>query len=177
MCPEVTVEIISSSDQKSWMKENCFLFSVNSSLRLNPGISFESGEAVSGKYFISLSRTQPLPAHSRGMLGWCLTTFLNYTSCTHWLSAPFGCISSHGSDLHLPVWWYSCLLLATLLFVCSSFRSEGFKQTPPNSACRGWSRVNLKSFEGCCLQIMKFQPLANCSFCSFLCFSVFYMRV
>lgn len=67
MCVEVTVAIISSSDQKSWTEENCF-FSVNSSLRLNPGISFESGEAVSGKYFISLSRTQTLPSHSRGVL-------------------------------------------------------------------------------------------------------------
>lgn len=124
VCVEVTVAIISSSDQKSWMRMTVFS-SVNSSLSLCPGISFESGEAVSGKYLISLSGTQPLPANARAMLCWYLTTFFNYTSCRTQaltdlvaLSAPFGCISIHGWDLHLQVWWIPicCSLLSYLYF-------------------------------------------------------------
>lgn len=96
-----------------------------------------SGEAVSGKYFISLSRTEPLPPHTRGMLCWYLTTFLNYTSCRTLaltdlvvLSAPFGCISIHGSDMHLPVWWihFCCLVLSYLSFHPSD--QKRFKETP-----------------------------------------------
>lgn len=143
MCVEVTVAVISSSDQKSWTEDNC-LFSVNSSLRLNPGISFESGEAVSGKYFISLSRTQPLPPHTRGRLCWYLTTFFNYSSCRTQaltdlvvLSVPFGCILIHGSDMHLPVWWmHVCCLLPSYLYLSKRFKL--IPQTVHARAEAGW---------------------------------------
>lgn len=133
---------------------------------------------MSGKYFISLSRTQPLPAHTRGVLCWYLTTFSNCTTCRTRalsdlvaLSAPFGCISFHGWDLHLPGWWIPvCCSLPFYLYFHPSDQKD-LSNPPPKSACRGWSRMNLKirSFEGCCLQITNFQLFANCSFCSFLC--------
>lgn len=174
---EVTVAIISSSDQKSWTEDN-FFFSVNSSLRLSPGISFESGEAVSGKSLFPSWGLNPY-FHIPGEC--CVDTW------QHFLATPVA------EPRHSLTWWYFLPHLVAYQFMAQicTYQFDGFtfvaccplicifilqikkiQANPPNSSCRGWSRANLKSFEGCCFHIMNFQPFANCSFLHFFVFSM-----
>lgn len=125
--------------------------------------------------------TQPspkYPVHSRGVLCCYVTTFSNCTSCRAQtvlcatflvaLSAPCGCLSILGSDLHFPISWIHICCPTTLLFVSSSFRSKRLKQTP-QTVHTGWGRVSLfllKSFEGCCLHSRWFFSYSQSSFLS-----------